>query len=82
MNNDSIKQRITNHIEIRKNLWTANIVLLGGLATVLLNFTSIMSFILIVTGLIFEIILFQSLVYQNIRIEILLKLLENENVNL
>ena len=82
MNNDSIKQRITNHIEIRKNLWTANIVLLGGLATVLLNFNSVMSFILIVTGLIFEIILFQSLVYQNIRIEILLKLLENENVNL
>jgi len=28
MNNGSIKQRILNHIEIRKNLWAANIILL------------------------------------------------------
>lgn len=40
MNNEQIKQKITNYIEIRKNFWTAILILTGSIAGLFLSFGS------------------------------------------
>lgn len=38
---NEINQKLLNYIEVRKNLWTATIILTGGLAGLLLNMSNL-----------------------------------------
>ncbi len=50
MAKENVIQEINNYIEIRKNLWTAFIILTGGLITLILNIHSFIELILLIIG--------------------------------
>ncbi len=64
-NFEVIKLKVHNHIETRKSLWTATIVLIGGLATIFLSIDSISKLVLFCAGLVIYFIFFQSIVHNN-----------------
>jgi len=64
MSNEQIKQKINNYIEVRKNLWTAILLLSGGIAGLFLSFSSlgsvfsfILRYLLFLIGLYIDIML-------------------------
>lgn len=73
MKKSAIKEKINNHIESRKPLWTILIVLTGGLATLAFSPDSIMKYLLLTAGGVLDIFIFLSICEHNARIEELIK---------
>lgn len=76
MNNIQTNRKIDNHFELRKTLWTAFIVLTGGIAALLLNLDSNIKLFLLIIGILADIVLISSITYQNNQIEKLLNQLQ------
>ena len=86
MDREDIKYEINNCIEIRKNLWTALIVLTGGLAGLLLNMYNVKLNIegiikvgLFISGFVFDYLIFIMLGEVNTEIKELITKFKKEN---
>jgi hypothetical protein len=73
-----LKQKITNLIENKKILWTAIIVLTGGIASLIINLDSLIKIILVLIGFIGDYVLINSVIQINQQIDKLLNLPEKE----
>ena len=73
---DEINRKIDNYFEIRKILWTAIIILTGGVVTLTLHIDSFIKSFWIVLGFIAELIFVYSITKINENIEELLAKLE------
>ena len=60
-----LKQKINNHMDIRKNLWTAFIILTGGIIGLALNIDSIIKIFLLFIGFLSELLLVYSFIINN-----------------
>ena len=78
MKEESLKQRILSCIEHRKTLWTAQIVLIGGLSTLFIQLDSLPKIILFIVGLFLEYLFISSIKDTNVILENLYKKLEDE----
>lgn len=80
MNKDQIKQKINNHIDYRRLLWTTFIVLSGGVFTLLLNIGAKFNFfdiktILFILGSIIDMYVLLAITEHNKKVEeLILKL--------
>jgi len=73
MAKENIIQEINNCIELRKNLWTAFIILTGGLISLILNVDNFIKLILIIIGSIVWIALIYSVSLINKEIKFYIK---------
>lgn len=80
MNEKQIYKKIENYIEIRKSLWTASIVLTGGIITVLFNLNpiSLLKIVLLTIGIGLDAIFISSIIEINQDIYKLIKKLGEE----
>jgi len=79
MKKSAIKEKINNHIELRKPLWTILIVLTGGLVTLAFSPDSVLKYLLLTVGGVINIFIFLSICEHNTRIEELIKQLEDKD---
>jgi hypothetical protein len=76
MKEDSLKQRISGYVEHKKTLWTAQIVLIGGLSTLILNLNNVPKIILFIIGVFAEYLVLSTIKDTDILLENLYKQLE------
>lgn len=80
MTKEAIKLKIENHKDIRRNVWTAIIVLTGGLAMLVLNLDSMTKLVVFIMGIILNYMFFKAIVYNNSQVEALIKSIEKEGL--
>ncbi len=79
MKKSAIKERINNHTELRKPLWTILIVLTGSLVALVFDINNPIKLGLLILGVILDIFIFNSICEHNKIIENLIKKLEEKN---
>ncbi len=79
MTKKAIEEKIKNHIELRKPLWTILIVLTGSLMPLLFDLNNPIKLGLLILGVTLDVFIFNSICEHNKIIERLIKQLEEKN---
>jgi len=77
MDKDTLKEKIKNYIEIRKNFWTAMLGLFGGITALSIStINNPLKNVFVIFGLIFLIFILFSIKFTNEEINLVIKKME------
>jgi hypothetical protein len=80
MKKEFCREKFNYYITVKNNLWTAFLVLTGGLAGLALNLDSLIKYLFLVTGFIIEYFLIKIINSNNSQLQVLLKKIDEENI--